>query len=192
MRSSISLSSHPCVHQRLGRTVRRLIEPPSLDPSPVLAASTTTGGHGWREPFCSEVSRLTAFFEPRCSQTRRTPSPSDPQSTAAAPQNGTSSRVTTYDAAYFTPFAPRTALDIARRVPGFQLDLGVRSPTSARSTSAASPGRPAMSSSTARARAPSRKPWTQSSPASRPSGWSASRSAPATSTARTIPARARC
>ena len=34
------------------------------------------------------------------------------------------SRVTTYDAAFFTQFAPRTALDIARRVPGFSLDLG--------------------------------------------------------------------
>ncbi len=53
----------------------------------------------------------------------QTPSPSDPQSTAAAPA-GPPSRVTTYDAAYFTQYAPRTALDITRRVPGFQLDLG--------------------------------------------------------------------
>ena len=64
-----------------------------------------------------------AFFVPHVANAQ-TPSPSDPGSTAAAPQNGTSSRITTYDAAYFTPFAPRTALDIARRVPGFQLDLG--------------------------------------------------------------------
>ena len=35
-----------------------------------------------------------------------------------------SSRATQFDAAYFAPFAPRTALDIARRVPGFTLDLG--------------------------------------------------------------------
>lgn len=34
------------------------------------------------------------------------------------------SRVTTYGAAFFAQFAPRTALDIARRVPGFSLDLG--------------------------------------------------------------------
>ena len=34
------------------------------------------------------------------------------------------SRTTVYDAAFFAPFAPRTALDIARRVPGFSLDLG--------------------------------------------------------------------
>jgi hypothetical protein len=34
------------------------------------------------------------------------------------------SRTTAYDAAFFAQYAPRTALDIARRVPGFQLDLG--------------------------------------------------------------------
>jgi hypothetical protein len=33
-------------------------------------------------------------------------------------------RTTSYDAAFFATFAPRTALDIARRVPGFSLDLG--------------------------------------------------------------------
>ena len=38
----------------------------------------------------------------------------------AAPRSGT----TVYDAAYFAPFAPRTAYDIAQHVPGFQLDLG--------------------------------------------------------------------
>ncbi len=31
---------------------------------------------------------------------------------------------TSYDAAFFAQYAPRTALDIARRVPGFSLDLG--------------------------------------------------------------------
>jgi hypothetical protein len=40
---------------------------------------------------------------------------------AAAQQN---SRTTSYDAAFFTQYAPRTALDIAQRVPGFTLDLG--------------------------------------------------------------------
>jgi hypothetical protein len=34
------------------------------------------------------------------------------------------SRTTTYDAAYFAQFAPRTAYDIVQHVPGFQLDLG--------------------------------------------------------------------
>lgn len=33
-------------------------------------------------------------------------------------------RTTAYDAAFFNQYAPRTALDIARRVPGFALDLG--------------------------------------------------------------------
>ena len=33
-------------------------------------------------------------------------------------------RTTVYEAAFFAQFAPRTALDIARRVPGFALDLG--------------------------------------------------------------------
>ena len=33
-------------------------------------------------------------------------------------------RTTVYQAAYFARFAPRTALDIAQHVPGFQLDLG--------------------------------------------------------------------
>jgi hypothetical protein len=34
------------------------------------------------------------------------------------------SRTTVYDAAFFVQYAPRSALDIARRVPGFALDLG--------------------------------------------------------------------
>ena len=43
------------------------------------------------------------------------------QPSPAAPQRiGTS----VYDAAYFAPFAPRTAYDIVQHVPGFQLDLG--------------------------------------------------------------------
>lgn len=43
---------------------------------------------------------------------------------AVAPSEPANSRTTSYDAAYFQQYAPRTALDIARRVPGFQLDLG--------------------------------------------------------------------
>jgi len=67
---------------------------------------------------------MTAFAAPGVAFAQ-TPSPNDQQSTAAAaPPDGANSRVTTYDAAYFQQFAPRTALDIARRVPGFQLDLG--------------------------------------------------------------------
>ncbi len=52
------------------------------------------------------------------------PSSSNSQSTTAAPMGGTPSRVASYEAAYFTQYAPSTALDIVRRVPGFQLDLG--------------------------------------------------------------------
>ena len=33
-------------------------------------------------------------------------------------------RSTSYDAKFFEQFAPRTALDIVRRIPGFTLDLG--------------------------------------------------------------------
>lgn len=35
-----------------------------------------------------------------------------------------SDRTMPYEASFFAPFAPRTALDIARQVPGFSLDLG--------------------------------------------------------------------
>ena len=38
--------------------------------------------------------------------------------------SGQSSRTTAYDAAFFVQYSPRTALDIAERVPGFSLDLG--------------------------------------------------------------------
>src|SRR4051794_31370899 len=42
----------------------------------------------------------------------------------AATRTSAPSRTTAYDAAFFAQYAPRTALDIAQRVPGFQLDLG--------------------------------------------------------------------
>jgi hypothetical protein len=41
-----------------------------------------------------------------------------------APGGTQAGRTTSYDAAFFTQYAPRNALDIARRVPGFSLDLG--------------------------------------------------------------------
>jgi outer membrane receptor for ferrienterochelin and colicin len=67
---------------------------------------------------------ITAFANPALVMAQ-TPSPNDPQSSAAAvPSNGAPSRVASYEASYFTQYAPRSALDIARRVPGFQLDLG--------------------------------------------------------------------
>lgn len=42
----------------------------------------------------------------------------------ASPAVARSSGTTVYDAAFFSPSAPRTALDIVRLVPGFNLDLG--------------------------------------------------------------------
>jgi len=47
-------------------------------------------------------------------------------SAAAAAQGppATSSRVIPYDATFFAPYAPRTALDIVQRVPGFTLESG--------------------------------------------------------------------
>jgi hypothetical protein len=65
---------------------------------------------------------VAAFVSPKLAMAQ-TPSPSDPESTAAVPSNG-ASRVASYEASYFAQYAPRSALDIARRVPGFQLDLG--------------------------------------------------------------------
>ena len=51
-----------------------------------------------------------------------------PGSAVVARQAGTppaqDSRTTTYDAAFFSQYAPRTAYDIVQHVPGFQLDLG--------------------------------------------------------------------
>jgi hypothetical protein len=53
-------------------------------------------------------------------------SPAFAQSTGDQPAPGgtQATRTTSYDADFFAQYAPRTALDIARRVPGFNLDLG--------------------------------------------------------------------
>ena len=40
------------------------------------------------------------------------------------PRPAQSSRTTSYEAAFFAKYAPRTALDIVQRIPGFTLDLG--------------------------------------------------------------------
>ncbi len=60
-------------------------------------------------------------------QTAPVDQPPPNQAPPAAPTATTAqstSRTTQYEASFFTPFAPRTALDIARQVPGFSLDLG--------------------------------------------------------------------
>ena len=51
--------------------------------------------------------------------------PAAAQQAESPPAGATqATRTTGYDAAFFAQYAPRTALDIARRVPGFALDLG--------------------------------------------------------------------
>ena len=60
-------------------------------------------------------------------------SPATAQAAAQAAPSGAAARTTIYPAAFFAQFAPRTALDIAQRVPGFTLDLGVTQSQSRRS-----------------------------------------------------------
>ena len=53
------------------------------------------------------------------------PGSAEAQDAPAQPApSSTQGRTTVYDAAFFAQYSPRTALDIARRVPGFSLDLG--------------------------------------------------------------------
>jgi outer membrane receptor protein involved in Fe transport len=64
---------------------------------------------------------------PAYAQTTPTDQPPPAQAApgaATATSTPTSSRTLQYEASFFAPFAPRTALDIARQVPGFSLDLG--------------------------------------------------------------------
>ncbi len=58
----------------------------------------------------------TALSSPAFAQAEEAP--------PAAPASTPASRSTVYPAQFFAQYAPRSALDIARRVPGFQLDLG--------------------------------------------------------------------
>ena len=55
-------------------------------------------------------------------QPARAQDPSQGDQVPGAPAQA--SRTTVYDAAFFAQYAPRTALDIARLVPGFSLDFG--------------------------------------------------------------------
>ena len=63
-----------------------------------------------------------AVFAVAVSQDARAQTSTGGDQPAATPTQA--SRTTVYDAAFFAQYAPRTALDIARRVPGFNLDLG--------------------------------------------------------------------
>ncbi|HET7317348.1 MAG TPA: outer membrane beta-barrel protein [Sphingomicrobium sp.] len=60
-----------------------------------------------------------ALIAPAAAAAQATPA-QQPLPTATPSTN----RTLQYDASFFKPFAPRTALDIARQVPGFSLDLG--------------------------------------------------------------------
>jgi len=63
-----------------------------------------------------------AVFALSIAQNARAQTPTGGDQPAPTPTQA--SRTTVYDAAFFAQYAPRTALDIARRVPGFNLDLG--------------------------------------------------------------------
>ena len=62
----------------------------------------------------SVIALSAALASPASAQQAEGPAPGSTQAT----------RTTSYDAAFFAPYAPRSALDIARQVPGFALDLG--------------------------------------------------------------------
>ena len=66
-------------------------------------------------PACSFIALSTALVSPAFAQQGEAP--------VAAPA-AQATRTTPYEAAFFAQYAPRTALDIARQVPGFALDLG--------------------------------------------------------------------
>ena len=66
---------------------------------------------------------LAALFAGTSASAQTTVPAALPATASTDPVRSTT-RTTTYDAAYFAQFAPRTALDIAQHVPGFQLDLG--------------------------------------------------------------------
>jgi hypothetical protein len=66
---------------------------------------------------------LPAIAYSQAALAQPTPPSAQPVAGSAAPAQATT-RTTTYDAAYFAQFAPRSAYDIAQHVPGFTLDLG--------------------------------------------------------------------
>jgi hypothetical protein len=70
--------------------------------------------------FLSSAALVTCAVTATAPAAAQEATPGD-QPAAGATQ---ATRTTSYDAAFFAPFAPRTALDVARRVPGFSLDLG--------------------------------------------------------------------
>ncbi|MBA3577753.1 MAG: TonB-dependent receptor [Sphingomonas sp.] len=82
-----------------------------------------------RAHFLHASAAAVALVLPQLARAQ-TPPPDQPPPAQAPPGATTAtaspsnSRTNQYDASYFAPFAPRTALDIARQVPGFSLQLG--------------------------------------------------------------------
>ena len=66
---------------------------------------------------------LAALFAGTSASAQTTVPAALPATVSTDPVRSTT-QTTTYDAAYFAQFGPRTALDIAQHVPGFTLDLG--------------------------------------------------------------------
>ena len=66
---------------------------------------------------------LAALFAGTSASAQTTMPAALPATVSTDPVRSTT-QTTTYDAAYFAQFGPRTALDIAQHVPGFTLDLG--------------------------------------------------------------------
>ena len=66
--------------------------------------------------FLTSVAVSLAITSPAVAQ-----APPGESTLPASPGNG---RSTSYDAKYFAQYAPRTALDIVSRIPGFSLELG--------------------------------------------------------------------
>lgn len=59
---------------------------------------------------------------PALAETATEPEPAAAEAAEGSAVPTVKDRVTRYDAAYFAPFAPNTALDIVRRVPGFAIE----------------------------------------------------------------------
>lgn len=71
------------------------------------------------QAFCTSVA-AAALLVPGLAHAQTAPA----EDQAPATPKPTDGRTNQYEASFFAPFAPRTALDIARQVPGISLDFG--------------------------------------------------------------------
>ena len=86
---------------------------------------------------------------------------SEPAAPAVAPAAAADGRTMLYQAAFFAQYAPRSALDIVKRVPGFTLDLGATQTDDGQVDVRGFAGTAGdVGGSTARARAPRPRPST--------------------------------